>query len=518
MIAWSYDRLSTDEQSLLARLSVLRGSGDLDAVRAVGGADLGAPTVDVLMDLLDRHLVRPAEPVDGAPRFRLLETVREFAAERLAASGEQPATELRAADWFARWAVGLAASHEGPDADAWLSRTVADAENLRAAMDVYEHAGRAEEQLQLVVDAMALWFSLGYEAEGERRLEEALAAAPADASARAVALVYLSRFAGVHDPDRVRDLAEAAVTLAQDQGDDDALALALCIRAEGAPDAAAMRRDSLQITALAEGLRGTPVRYADAAPDALVREAADNMSAYDRFRDVREALRWEERAVAAAERGGDHRQLARHLAELSFQHLLAGDADEAREIATRARSLIGTSGNGRWEDDVALANALVLFHRGEYAAAEIALRELISSGLAGGRPLHVHFASCFLADLLLHQDELPEADAVLRRAEELLGDGADLQPLTLLRARQSRLLRMTGRAEEAAAMLKETEKGIDTTELTLEHVIWLVEQALTAESATDRCAWIERLDALSQQTGVQVPPWERRWLEPEPVS
>ena len=104
MIAWSYDRLSTDEQRLLARLSVLRGSGDLDAVRAVGGSDLGAPTVDVLMDLLDRHLVRPAEPVDGAPRFRLLETVREFAAERLAASGEQTATELRAADWYGRWA------------------------------------------------------------------------------------------------------------------------------------------------------------------------------------------------------------------------------------------------------------------------------------------------------------------------------------------------------------------------------------------------------------------------------
>ena len=90
------------------------------------------------------------------------------------------------------------------------------------------------------------------------------------------------------------------------------------------------------------------MRYADAAPDVLVREAADNMSAYDKFRDVREALRWEERAVAAAERSGDHRQLARHLAELSREHLIAGNADAAREGATRARALIGTSGNGRW--------------------------------------------------------------------------------------------------------------------------------------------------------------------------
>ena len=124
----------------------------------------------------------------------------------------------------------------------------------------------------------------------------------------------------------------------------------------------------------------------------------------------------------------------------------------------------------------------------------------------------MHFASCFLADLLLHHVKLPEADAVLSRAETLLGDTADLQPLTLLRARQSRLLRMTGHADEAAAMLKETERGIDPTELTLEHIIWLGEHALTAGSPADRRAWTDRLDLLSQQTGVQVPPWERRWL------
>ena len=56
----------------------------------------------------------------------------------------------------------------------------------------------------------------------------------------------------------------------------------------------------------------------------------------------------------------------------------------------------------------------MLFHRGEYAAAEVALRELISSGLAGGRLLYVHYGSYFLVDLLLHQGELPEADAVLQ--------------------------------------------------------------------------------------------------------
>ena len=271
MIAWSYDRLSTDEQRLLARLSVLRGGGDLDAVRAVGGADLGAPAVDVLMDLLDRHLVRPAEPVAGAPRFSLLETVREFAAERLAASGEQAATELRAAEWFARWAVGLAAHSEGPDADAWLSRTVAEAENLRAAMDVYERAGRTEEQLQLVVDAMALWFSVGYEARGR--------AAPRRGPRRGTAGRPRAR-GGPGLPLLVRRRARSRSREGSRRAGGHAGtgpggrlrpgSRALHPRPKSAPDAAAMRRDSLQVAALAEGLRGTPVRYADAAPDALV--------------------------------------------------------------------------------------------------------------------------------------------------------------------------------------------------------------------------------------------------------
>jgi hypothetical protein len=63
-------------------------------------------------------------------------------------------------------------------------------------------------------------------------------------------------------------------------------------------------------------------------------------------------------------------------------------------------------------------------------------------------------------------------------------------------------------------MLTETEKGIDPTELRVEHMIWLVEHAVTGVSPADRCAWTDRLELLSQRTGVQVPPWERRWLEP----
>jgi predicted ATPase/DNA-binding SARP family transcriptional activator len=517
MIAWSYDRLSTAEQRLLTRLSVLRGGGDLDAVRAIGGDDLGTPAVDVLMDLLDRHLVQPAEPVAGASRFRLLETVRSFAAERLAASGEQQETEQRAAEWFAEWAVGLAAHGEGPDAEPWLARAVADADNLRAAMNVLDRAGLQIAQLQLVVDTFTLWFGAGYEAEGERRLEAALAAAPDSAPARAIGLTFLTWFVGVHDFPRAARLARESVALARAADDEPVLALALMTLADTGGDWRVECALSARAAELAERLRGRQLRYAATAPDNIAGYAADQLSNLWRFRSLAKGIAWQRRAVEHAERARDNRTTAMEWAELGYVHLLEGDVDAAGKAMSRARALLTSPVRGRWEDTVAMTDALLLQHTGQLTAAEASFQELIGSGLAGERPLLVHHASYSLVDLLLDQGRTEEAGTVLHRAEQLLPDHLDLRHATRFGARRARLHRLAGRPEDAAAVLQETAKGIDPEELSPEHMVWLVESALLAGSETERRAWIERLDALSEQTGVVVPPWERRWLDREGV-
>lgn len=517
MIAWSYDRLSTAEQRLLARLAVLRGGGDLDAVRAIGGKDLGAPAVDVLMDLLDRHLVQPAEPVAGAPRFRLLETVREFAAERLAASGEQAATEMRAAEWFARWAVRLAAHGEGPDAESWLARAVADADNLRAAMSVLDRAGLQVARLQLVVDTFALWFGAGYEAEGERRLEASLAAAPRSAPARAIGLAFLTWFVGVHDFPRAERLAQESVALAQAADDEPVFALALMSLADTGGDWRVRCARSARAAELAERLRGRPLRYSATAPDNIVGYAADLLSNLWRFRSLAKGIAWQRRAVEHAERAGDNRTTAMELAELGYVHLLEGDVDAAGKAMSRARALLTSTVRGRWEDSVALTDALLLQHSGQLTAAEASFEELIGSGLAGERPLLVYHASFSLLDLLLDQGRTEEAETVLHRAEGLLPDHPDLRHATRFGARRARLHRLAGRLGDAAAMLRDTATGIDPDELSPEHMIWLVESALLAGTEEERRSWIERLDGLSERTGVPVPPWERRWLDSDGV-
>ena len=107
-ISWSCGQLTEPEQRLFARLSVFRGGASIEALHAVGnpGGDLGVDTLEVLTSLIDNSLVRQTELPDGEPRFGMLETIREYAAELLAAQQDSAPTERRHAEHF------LALAHE----------------------------------------------------------------------------------------------------------------------------------------------------------------------------------------------------------------------------------------------------------------------------------------------------------------------------------------------------------------------------------------------------------------------
>ena len=217
-IGWSYDLLDDGEQRLFARLGVFRGGCTLETAEGVCGADL-----DTLASLLDKSLVRRRTGREGEDRYWMLETVREFALERLAASGE--ADELRALHARRMLAIARDAHLNEDHTDSNIEQGLAEREDLRAALDWAEEADPVL-GLEIAVDLQSLW-NAAAPAEGMARLERLLdSAVTISGELRARALRTL---AGTTDlagySERAEPLLEESLQLYERLGDDRGIAL-----------------------------------------------------------------------------------------------------------------------------------------------------------------------------------------------------------------------------------------------------------------------------------------------------
>ncbi len=172
-IAWSYDLLTGEEQTLFRRLAVLTG-GTFEAIEAICAADGNLDVLDGLESLVAKSLLRQEEGADG-PRFFMLETIREFALERLEESGEAEAIRQGHAAVFLALAERAEPYLTGLEQASWLNRLEADHDNLRAALEWFEKAQQAEAELRLAAALWRFWDMRGYLTEGRHRLQHALA-------------------------------------------------------------------------------------------------------------------------------------------------------------------------------------------------------------------------------------------------------------------------------------------------------------------------------------------------------
>ncbi len=169
---WSYESLSPSQQKLFTHLSVFAGGFTLEAAEAVcpDGADL----LGTLVDLVDKSLVL-CDRSGGEARYRLLETLRQYGAERLSPQGEQVALRNR----HLRWAAGLVeraeVGLEGRDQRPWLDVLDMEHDNLRAGLDWAEASGANCVGLQLAASLWRFWEIRGYLSEGRSRLQALLA-------------------------------------------------------------------------------------------------------------------------------------------------------------------------------------------------------------------------------------------------------------------------------------------------------------------------------------------------------
>jgi predicted ATPase/class 3 adenylate cyclase len=173
-IEWSYELLDERHRTLFERLAVFVGGFALEQAEAVCGPGLEIDVLDGLGTLADQSLLRPV-PSGAESRFVMLETIREYALERLAAGREEAGIRLRHARAYLALAERAQPEYTRRDTRAWLDRSEDDHDNFRAAISWAISAGEADIAQRLTGALWRFWQMRGYLKEGRERVEAALA-------------------------------------------------------------------------------------------------------------------------------------------------------------------------------------------------------------------------------------------------------------------------------------------------------------------------------------------------------
>jgi non-specific serine/threonine protein kinase len=329
MVDWSWELLVGVERGVLARLSVFAGAFGLAAAEAVvaGPEVLAGEVVGHLGTLVDKSLVQFGDTGAGTGRYRLLETVRQYAAWQLDARGPGAVSGARIAhrDYYLALAEAAAPQLEGPDQASWLARLDAELDNLRAAIAFCAAQADPGPGLRLAASLRVYWLARGHVAEGAGQLQ-ALLDVPATpeatlprARALTVAANLLERLGSYATAERY---CEEALAIARAAGDDQLVAELRLERAwlllrQGQSGAALLLIEQ----ALAYRLR---------APRLTALLLSARSTALEQEGDQAGAVRDADQALQAARQAGDQRLAGMMLGNLGNFDLTMDDLKAAR--------------------------------------------------------------------------------------------------------------------------------------------------------------------------------------------
>lgn len=174
-IDWSYDLLEADEQALFRHISVFTGGSELAALEVVH--PMPYPMLDGVESLVDKSLLvhyPPGEQAGDEPRFGMLETIREYALERLAERGEIEQARQRHAEYYASFAEAAGPELSGAEQNLWLGRVAREHDNLRAALRWTLDSGDAQVAARIAGEMWRFWWMRGFFSEGRAWLDEVL--------------------------------------------------------------------------------------------------------------------------------------------------------------------------------------------------------------------------------------------------------------------------------------------------------------------------------------------------------
>lgn len=174
-VGWSYALLTPREQSAFRALSAFPGGWNVDAATAVCELERGE-ALDVIRGLVDKSLVR-SQMGEAGPRFRMLDTIREFGLERLEAAGEREGVEARLAHHLLAVAERAGRALRSPAQGQWLAVLEEEHDNLRYVLEWSVHVGDHDTLRRLAASLWPFWNVRGYWVEGYRWTRAAAATA-----------------------------------------------------------------------------------------------------------------------------------------------------------------------------------------------------------------------------------------------------------------------------------------------------------------------------------------------------
>jgi predicted ATPase len=340
-IEWSHGLLSPEEQTLFARLSVFAGGCTLEAIEAVCDAEGDLPvnySLEGVSSLLAKSLLRQVEDPACDPRFVMLETIHEYASEKLEESGETEEIKHAHAEYYLALAEEAEPELRGPDQLEWFESLEAEHDNLRAALSWSLDIRDTELGLRLAGALGEYWYAQGHYREGKGWLEGALAndGGSALAAARAKALEAVGWLANERgDIEKAEAAAEEGLTLSSQAGNESTRKtsflrmLGATARIRGDHERAnELYEESLALSLEAEERWGIAHSLINLGSTALIR------GDHERAKEL-----YEEGLILSRELGGAQ-PLADFLISMGYTLLLEGDHDRAIALNEEAAALL----------------------------------------------------------------------------------------------------------------------------------------------------------------------------------
>ena len=366
---WSHDLLDDGERTLFARLAVFSGGRTLEAIEAICDAkeDLPVDAFEGVSSLLDKSLIQQEEGPEEEPRFVMLETIHEYAREKLEQSGEAEEIGRAHMDYFL--ALAEEAELGGTKQALWMERLEAEHDNLRAALSRSLEGEDPELGLRLASALLHFWFLRGYWSEGRAWLEEALAGnTEAPAPARAKALAGLAGLALEQtDYGLGETYAQESLALYRGLGDDKGIS------------------DSLAQLGKSSWLRG----------------------------DFERAEAFMEESVEAARRSDDVRLIVVRLTYLSGYSGNLGDVERAEALLEESLPLARKLGDRRAVSSVLLNMGTFAAVRGDFERADSLLEESLAISRESKDPPHVCWALLILGTVATRRGDHGRARTLL---------------------------------------------------------------------------------------------------------